>query len=178
MMVYNLPSKNQALSMLRKKNPSNIVNHSIKVSELSMKIGIQLKNKGIPVDLKLLEIAALLHDLDKYESLSKGFDYKKNVLSLRKKGFQKLANTIFNEQLDAFLSTPFQKHPIEEIVVQYADKRVLHTRVVSLNKRFAYLYKRYGSDSAKILKKLKQMKKVLGRIEAFLKRKGVKVNSF
>lgn len=160
--------------MLRKKNPSNIVNHSLKVSKLSMKIGTQLKSKGISVDLKLLELAALLHDLDKFESLTKGFDYKKNVLALRKKGFQKLANTILNEQLDSFLSTSFQKHSIEEIIVQYADKRVLHTNTVSLNKRFVYLYKRYGSDSAKILKKLKQMKKVLGKIEAFLKRKGMR----
>jgi hypothetical protein len=31
-------------------------------------------------------------------------------------------------------------------LLSYADKRVLHDRVVSIDERFAYLYERYGRD--------------------------------
>ena len=37
----------------------------------------------------------------------------------------------------------------EAMVVNYADKRVMHERVVSLTKRFIDLMERYGADDAR-----------------------------
>jgi len=168
-MSYKMLSRKKALMLLRKKNPENIVKHSIKVAEIALKIAKKLKAKGYAIDLKLIEISALLHDLDKFESLSKGYDYAENTKELYRKGYRKIAKTIMNSQLDNFLNKNLFKHSLEEIVIQYADKRVKHSKIVSLKERFKYLHKRYGV-SKKIIKKLKKAEKTLQKIEKYIKK--------
>jgi hypothetical protein len=52
----------------------------------------------------------------------------------------------------------------EEEVVNYADKRVMHDRIVSLEERFNDLRNRYGKDQ-KGMDYLERMEKVIQEIE-------------
>ena len=48
---------------------------------------------------------------------------------------------------------------VEDKIVFYSDKRVLHDKVVKLEKRFEYIHKRYGYDigeNIKFIKKIEQ----------------------
>jgi uncharacterized protein len=59
-----LPSREQAIELLRKNNCSRqVVSHCEAVADLSLEIASQLRKKGLNVDLKLVEAGALLHDI-------------------------------------------------------------------------------------------------------------------
>jgi len=59
-----LPSREQAIELLRKNNCSRqVISHCQAVAGLSLEIASQLRKKGLNVDLKLVEAGALLHDI-------------------------------------------------------------------------------------------------------------------
>ena len=56
-MSEKLPSREQAIQFLRQSRcPKNVIKHSEKVAELAVEIAEECKEKGIKVDLKLVEI--------------------------------------------------------------------------------------------------------------------------
>ena len=64
-------------------------------------------------------------------------------------------------QLDAYFSPPC---PTEAEILNYADKRVLHDKVVSLEKRMDYIYQRYGKTD-KDRKRLVNLHKLTETLE-------------
>jgi uncharacterized protein len=59
-----LPSKKEALIFLNKVGCSKeVINHCLAVARLALKIAINIQNKGIKVNLALIEIGAILHDV-------------------------------------------------------------------------------------------------------------------
>ena len=63
-MSDKLPSREQALELLRENGcQANVIKHCVAVAELAVETGEILQKKGLPVDLKLVEIGALLHDI-------------------------------------------------------------------------------------------------------------------
>ena len=68
-MSKELPSREQAIELLRKNNcPPKVINHCEAVAELALEIAGKLEKKGIKVDLKLVEAGALLHDIGRSKS--------------------------------------------------------------------------------------------------------------
>jgi uncharacterized protein len=62
--VKELPSREQALNVLFENGCSKkVVNHCKAVSKLALETANILKEKGLKVDSKLVEIGALLHDI-------------------------------------------------------------------------------------------------------------------
>ena len=49
--------------------------------------------------------------------------------------------------------------------MNYADKRVLHDRVVSLEKRLAYIQERYKCSAGELGNRLERMRREIGAIE-------------
>jgi putative nucleotidyltransferase with HDIG domain len=69
----NIPSDEDCERILKHFGvPERIVRHSRFVWELSEYVAGKLIAKGIPVDLKLLKAAAILHDIDKIKTLETG----------------------------------------------------------------------------------------------------------
>lgn len=63
-MSERLPSKEQALQFLRQSRcPKNVIKHCETVAELAVEIAKACKEKGLDVDLRLVETGALLHDI-------------------------------------------------------------------------------------------------------------------
>ena len=68
-MSKELPSREQAIELLRKNNcPPKVINHCEEVAKLALEIASKLEKKGIKVDLKLVEAGALLHDIGRSKS--------------------------------------------------------------------------------------------------------------
>ena len=68
-MIKELPSREQALELLRKNHCSpKVIKHCRLVADLAFEIGSKLQEKGLKIDLKLIEAGALLHDIGRSKS--------------------------------------------------------------------------------------------------------------
>ena len=146
------PNEKECMSLLSENNvPENVIEHSRKVAELAVEIAEKIKARGIKVDVELVRAGALLHDLDKIETLEmKGCHGSKACERLRKKGLHELAEIARKHVLEKAgeLKTP------EEKIVFYADKRVVENKIVSLRERLDFIRNKYGSRSEEAMKKI------------------------
>jgi len=122
----------------------NIRAHSLTVCSYALSLAAAANARGCAFDLAAIEAAALLHDITKTRSLA---THENHALTgadlLRELGFAPIAGMVEGHV------TP-KKNGDElsaEELLSYADKRVLHDKVVSLEERFGYLYERYGRDA-------------------------------
>ncbi|RLG68611.1 MAG: hypothetical protein DRO07_03290 [Candidatus Iainarchaeum archaeon] len=156
-MSDKVPSEEECMELLKRYNvPENIVEHSIKVKEVALKIARALKEKGVNVDEKLIVAASLLHDLDKAETVGENINMhgKKASEELKKLGMPTVAEIVRKHVLEAILNGELKT--LEEKIVYYADKRVLGSKVVSLKERFDYLKERYGLKNKEVKKNIEK----------------------
>ncbi|MBO8143390.1 MAG: HDIG domain-containing protein [Thermodesulfobacterium sp.] len=149
--------------MKKEKIPEHIIKHSEKVALISLFIGCFLKEIGEKVDISLLVTGALLHDIKKYESILTGENHALlGYEFMEKMGYKRIGDII---KAHIYLEISSFDAPIsEEEIVHYADKRVMHDKIVTLKERFEDLKKRYGKDKQSILR-LEFLEKLNYRLE-------------
>jgi uncharacterized protein len=141
----------------------NIVDHSVEVANVALFLSTELNKRGQRIDLLLVEAASLLHDLTKTDSFKTKEDHARTGSQLLKgMGYKEVGEVVaqhvwLSHNVDPLLVS-------EEEVVNYADKRVMHDRIVSLEERFSDLRDRYGRDQ-KSIDYLRQMERVIREIE-------------
>ena len=122
--------------------PENIRQHSLQVNKVAMIIAKKLKEKGEKIDLDLVNAGSLLHDLDKIETLN---DIKRHGRQseewLKEKGHSKVGLMARKHIIEHLADDPDPGW--EEKIINYADKRVLNDKIVSLDERFDYLRGKY-----------------------------------
>lgn len=126
----------------------NIREHSFRVMQVAERLGQALAAAGLVLHLPLISTGALLHDIGKTACLGTTENHAKlGADILASLGFPELAQVVKEHvRLEDEINDP---RPLRESeVVNYADKRVLHTRVVTLAERFADLQVRYGRTPA------------------------------
>lgn len=150
--------------------PKHVQNHCLKVAEIALAIANKMVKKGVLLNLKLIETAALLHDMarvcdfrtmkrenfnepitdekwEKWMSLRAQYkgrhhgDIAAEVLDEDK--FFKTAEVIRWHNYDSILKVPEKFNSLELALVYYADKRAKHDQEVSLDERFADARIRY-----------------------------------
>lgn len=122
----------------------NIREHSLRVTQVAVFLGEALVAAGLPLHLPLIEAGALLHDLGKTPCLKNGQKHAEwGAAVLHDLGYPEVAQIV---KAHVYLDRdPGDLRPPREAeVVNYADKRVLHTRVVTLSERFTDILARYG----------------------------------
>ena len=139
-----IPDKKECLELMDKYHmPPHIRQHSLVVCKIALSIARALNEAGESLNIAEIEAASLLHDITKAESFGTGADHAKTAAQLLKGlGYGRIAE-IVREHVGPQNSA---KATTEEEVVCYADKRVLHDRVVSIEERFDCLKERYGKD--------------------------------
>jgi len=141
----------------------NIIDHSIEVARVALFLSVELNRKGQKIDLSLVEAAALLHDLTKTECLRTKEDHAQTGSKLLKEmGYERIGDVVaehihLSKEMDPLRIS-------EEEVVNYADKRVKHDQIVSLDERFNDLKERYG-QSQRALEHLEGLKQATFKIE-------------
>ena len=135
----------------------NIVAHSRQVMLVSLAITDNLK-KGVSINGGLVIAAALLHDITKTRSFeTKEHHDESGGELLRELGFARVGEII---KQHVILLDFDPKGPLEEReIINYADKRVMHDRIVSLEERVKDLIQRYGTTEE--IKKLIQQNESL-----------------
>lgn len=141
----------------------HIVDHSLVVARVALFLSVQLNRKGQKLNLPLVEAAALLHDLTKTECLRTKEDHALTGSRLLKEmGYTRIGEVV---EEHIYLSRKMDPSRVsEEEVVNYADKRVRHDQIVSLEERFDDLKGRYGK-SERALKQLEGLKEATLEIE-------------
>jgi putative nucleotidyltransferase with HDIG domain len=141
----NTPSKEECFRLIHKMDMmDHIIDHSIMVSNVALCLCRFLGEKFPRIDIKGVCSAALLHDITKTRSFTTGEVHSETGgLLLTQMGYPEIGDII---RQHVMLDTCTPDTPVsEQEVVNYADKRVLHDRVVSLEKRLEYIKVRYGA---------------------------------
>jgi len=159
-----IPSREEcdALMVQHSMRP-NIVRHSIQVMHVSLAITDNLKN-GVAVNRDLVIAAALLHDITKTRSLktNERHDISGGKI-LREMGFTNTAEIV--EQHIVFQNFNPQGRLEEREIIYYADKRVNHDKIVTIEERVQYLIHRYGSTE-EIKSRILQNKNLVLAVES------------
>ncbi|HOJ15257.1 MAG TPA: HD domain-containing protein [Deltaproteobacteria bacterium] len=140
-----IPDKDAIRDLLEKqKVPSHILEHQEVVCRVALALARALRKAGYPVDLGLVEASALLHDICKMDGIATGQDHAGMAEEvLVRAGYPEVACVVGQHvRLRSFRLD-------EAMVVNYADKRVMHAQVVTLEERFKDLMERYGTDEAR-----------------------------
>lgn len=121
----------------------NIVAHSLQVMCVSLAITDHLK-VGVSVDRDLVMAAALLHDITKTRSLEthERHDASGGAL-LKELGFPRIAAIV--EEHVIIRNLNLEGRLEEREIVYYADKRVMHDTIVTIEQRVHDLMERYGT---------------------------------
>ncbi len=141
------PTREECLALIRRMEMlPNIVDHSLKVALVAVFLVDRLKVSRVILDRNLIEAAALLHDITKTRSLATGENHAVTGAELvASMGYSRLAEVI--AQHVVIVEDLTAEQPNEVDVVNYADKRVLHDQVASIEDRRDYVMARYGKDA-------------------------------
>lgn len=140
-----IPTRKECLKLMAAHGMlPHIQEHSLLVAKVARWLASSLIAAGVSLSLDLIEAGALLHDLGKTPCLGTSLNHAAYGADiLRAAGFPEVAG-IVAEHIALFQDPEACEFIREAEVVNYADKRVLHTRVVPLEVRFADLLRRYG----------------------------------
>lgn len=146
-MKRKVPSVDQCYKLLKQyRVPDHIIQHSEIVCKVAVLLADELNKQGENLSIPEIEAAALLHDITKMEGIETRKDHAKTGKRLLAElGFKRIGE-IMAEHIK--LKEGRNPRPIsEEEIINYSDKRVMHTRIVTLEERFADIGKRYGAQS-------------------------------
>ncbi len=141
------PDPKICIRLLRQTStPVHIMRHCVKVAAVSTWLGKRLLERGSDLNMDILVAGGLLHDVSKYQSIVSGGDHAlMGARFVEGLGYPEIAKIIKHHvYLDK--DTLRDGNINEEMVVNYADKRVKHVHVVSLEDRFKDLQARYGTS--------------------------------
>lgn len=163
-----LPSKDEAFDLLKKlKVPYQVRRHSLKVTDKALEIAEKIKKAK--VNLNLVEIGALLHDIGR----SQTHGFKHAIIGgkiLKEKGYSNNLSRICETHIlggldkeDArFLKLPVKDYlpeSLEEKIICLADKLTAGTREVTIEERFQKWFSKYGKTKI-LIKSKKRIEKI------------------
>lgn len=138
------PTEDQCFELIKKYEMlPNIVDHSIQVKNVAVALYNHLIDKE-KLSLELLVSSALLHDITKTRSIIEKemrHDLTGGEL-LRNLGYNDIAVIVENHVI--FSGFEPDGNLTEKEIIFYADKRVMHDQVVTIDKRVDDLVERYG----------------------------------
>lgn len=143
-----IPSREYCYRLMREMRMlDHIIRHSLQVCRVAESLVYQLGKKGRRLNRDLVQAAALLHDITKTRSLTTGEKHSESGCDLLAgRGYAEVGDVIRQHvELDTYFASDT---PSEAEIVNYADKRVLHDRIVGLEERMAYIMERYGATPA------------------------------
>lgn len=146
-------SHKEALLLLEKEQiKGRLLEHSKKVNEVANYLAKKLKENGINVDLELVDIASLLHDVGKFRSDTSGVPHQVEGANILLENKEKTLARIVEIHS---LPDVNKLNSWEEKLIYYADKRCRRDEIVGLKRRLDDFRKRY-SEANDLLDKIEQ----------------------
>lgn len=139
-----IPTERECFRLIGEMNMmDHIVDHSVQVSRVALFLVDHMDRRTVVLNRRLVLASALLHDITKTRS----FDTQENHATtgaqfLYDCGYRHVGDVVRQHvRLNEYF---ISRLPNEAEIVNYADKRVLHDRIVPLKDRMAYILKKYG----------------------------------
>lgn len=166
---YSLPTRKECFELIRQYHvPLHILEHSLAVAGLAGLLAQKLNEKGINVDVELVDRACLLHDIvrvcdfeeldydrfrqtiteeDKAKWLQirtryKDLPHEDAAYDILKEKYPVLASTIRKHKYTAMLDEKNRPDTWEEKLLYYADMRAMANMIVPLKTRLDDAHKR------------------------------------
>ena len=139
-----LPTKDECYQLMcEMEMMDHIVVHSMQVCRVATVLTENLTHAGIRLNFDLIRAAALLHDITKTRSFKTQENHAQTGGQyLTELGYAEVGSLVRQHvRLDAY---PTVVSISEAEIINYADKRVLHEKVVSLDKRLEYILEKYA----------------------------------
>jgi putative nucleotidyltransferase with HDIG domain len=160
-----IPTRSECLAALRDHEvPDNIIGHSIVVERVALILSQRLMEAGNGIDIALVSAGALLHDIAKMRGIREGRPHGElGAETTDRLGFPEVSPIVGQH---VRLTDYGDNGGIDEAkLVNYADKRVNHEEIVTLDERFDYLFGRYGAVSPEARARMIEMKRLTAAIE-------------
>lgn len=140
----HIPTREDCLRLMRERQVmEHVVYHSLRVAEVAALLAQSLERAGESLSLPLVEAGSLLHDIAKLESLKTRADHaaagQEMIDAL---GYAPLLGQVIRHHVR--LPAEGYPCPVECEIVNYSDKRVNGSLIVTLTERFDYIRGRYG----------------------------------
>jgi len=168
-----LPNSDFAFDLLKKlKVPYNVRRHSLKVAEKALELAEKIKLRA--VDMDLIEIGGLLHDIGRCKT--HGFNHALiGAKLIRERGLSerlaKICETHILGGLDkedakqvGLPERDFLPQTLEEKIICLADKHIAGTKEVSIEQRFEKWFNKYGKTQI-LIKAKERIEKIQREIE-------------
>ncbi|PLX41722.1 MAG: metal-dependent phosphohydrolase [Deltaproteobacteria bacterium] len=162
--MAKVPTREECFEIMEEaKMPPHIIEHSAQVTKIAVFLAEALASSGVPVDTRLVEAGALLHDISKMESIDNGGNHAALGAELLKSRGYPALSPLVERHVD--LGEWSEDAPVDEAeIINYADKRVRHDEIVSLGERFDDLIARYGkTDGART--RMERLREEMFRLE-------------
>jgi uncharacterized protein len=169
-----LPRREQAIELLRKtKCRPQVIKHCIAVADIAVETARDLARRGLKVDIELVEVGALLHDLGR----SKDHTVNHAVIGAeiaQSIGLPEQVINIIKRHVGAGITTQeaqslgwprdiYMPQILEEKIVCYADKLIDHGKRIPIEIEIEKLQKENKRQAAERVRKLnKEITTLLG----------------
>ena len=126
--------------------PPHIRRHSRQVTNVMLGVGELALSRGRNIVMPYLLAGGLLHDVAKMYTINHGGDHAQlgAALVLRETRNPLVAQMVYHHVGWPWRVDVANDHALHVLLTSYADKRVKHDGIVSLEERFADLLDRYG----------------------------------
>lgn len=150
-----IPTRQECLNLMDKYMvPIGVRKHCEVVNKVAVFLAKKLRAAGVDIDVDLVDAASLLHDLmrminfysfegasreqqETWKKLKERFghvDHSEAAYEVLKDIYPRVAKVVAKHSVLAVMGS--QVKTWEEKAVTYADRRVVHTRIVSLDERY------------------------------------------
>jgi uncharacterized protein len=152
-----LPSRKTAILLLRKSGcPPNVIRHCQTVAKLAIKIAKILQKKGLNINVELVEIGALLHDIGRSKTHSVNHAIAGAEIA-KSAGLPEIVVKIIERHVGGGipqdeaerLGWPKENYvpeTLEERIVAYADKLIEGDHRVPMNNTIANFSRKLGKN--------------------------------
>jgi uncharacterized protein len=141
----NIPSREKCFELIREMEMlEHIVDHSVQVCRVALFLTDRLNAERACLNRDLVMASALLHDITKTRSFETGENHAETGgLLLAQLHYPEVGEIVAQHVKLRSYDGP-GSFPDEAGIVNYADKRVLHDKIVTFSQRMDYIVERYG----------------------------------
>lgn len=173
-MSERLPTKEQALQLLREVGcQDNVIKHCEAVTELALEIAKNCKGKGLNVNMQLVEVGALLHDIGRAKThsvhhaiegaqIAESLGLPLPIVSIIKRH---VGGGITPEEAEklGWPKDDYTPKTLEEKIVAYADKLIEGSKRVPIEVTLERFSKELPHEAVERVKKLhEEITRIIG----------------
>lgn len=148
----------------------NIRAHSLLVAKVAHLIATGLRDAGVSISVNKAAVAALLHDIGKTPGLRSKHDHAEIGRQICIQNHLDEIADIVGQHV-RLKDYDLNENYSETEIVYYADKRVNHDKIVTLEERLAYILKRYADNQERLSRAIKINFELCKEVEKKLFRK-------